>query len=197
MAKSKRLSRVTVEIDGQKHKIAKVGRGVSIPLKEKLIITKLICDLYEQNEYPLSECCQAVNIDVRTFHNWRNEFSEISDLYVDADNQRGKVYSYRLRELARTAAEKLLTGHVVKVTEREAEAVQKENGETVMETRRVKQKEIYVRPSANFTAQVLYNTDARVFEKNPKPIDKINKDVDIPVINWVNIEDDGEVEIDL
>lgn len=174
-----------VEYNGETYRLAKPTKGRDISVENKIKIATVICLMYETDDHSLDECCKAVNISVRTFFKWRTEISEISALYLDSDKEKEQIYRHRLRQRARTNAERLMDGYTVQVTEREAEPTTDAEGNVTMRTTKVKQKEVFIRPSVKLTETVLYNTDARMFEKNPKPVEKINQDVDIPPIDWV------------
>jgi len=174
-----------VEWDGETYRLAKPSKGRDIPTEEKVKIAKVICLMYETDDFALDECCKSTDINVKTFFNWRRDIPEIADLYLEADKEKEQIYRHKLRQRARTNAERLMDGYTVELTEREAEPTTDSEGNVTMRTTRVRRKEVFIRPSVKLTETVLYNTDARMFEKNPKPIEKINQDVDIPPIDWV------------
>ena len=190
----KRLTYGTLEWDGQKYKIAKSVQGVALPIEEKIQITKVLCLMYKTDDYALEKCCEAVGITAKTFFNWRSSFTEISEIYLDADREKEIIYKDRLRIRGRTTAERLTEGFVIELQDYDLvpvldEETKKqligEDGEPVYKKANIRVRQQYIRPSVKMTETILYNTDVRVFEKNPKPVEKINQDVDIPLIDWV------------
>lgn len=176
----------TISYEGNKYRIAKLKKGVDIGNPEKLKIAELICLMYETDDCSLAECSKAVGISERTFFNWRDSISEITDLYISADKKRDTYYRYKLKQRGRRNAERLLDGYTVELKEWVESPVIDAKGKTIMTVASMKIKEVFIKPSVKLTETVLYNVDARVFERNPVPVEKINKDVDIPPISWVD-----------
>lgn len=194
MAKGKpRIRRHTVEWEGENYRLAKLSKGKDIPVEEKVKISKVICMMYETDLYSLIECCAKVGINDRTFFKWRNEITEIADLFIGADREKEIIYRHNLRQRGRTNAERLMEGFTKEVEDKSYEAARDENGNVILDengepkmilvSKKVKQ--LFIRPSVRMTETSLFNSDSRVFEKNPKPTEKINKDVDIPPVQWV------------
>lgn len=190
----KRLTYGKLEWEGQEYRIAKSVQGVALPIEEKIQITKVLCLMYKTDDYALEKCCEAVGITAKTFFNWRSSFSEISEIYLDADREKEIIYKDRLRIRGRTTAERLTEGFVIELQDYDLvpvldEETKKqligEDGEPVYKKANIRVRQQYIRPSVKMTETILYNTDVRVFEKNPKPVEKINQDVDIPLIDWV------------
>lgn len=173
-----------VEYDGETYRLAKPTKGRDIPNDEKIKIASLVCLMYETDDYSLDECCKTVAISVRTFFNWRRDISEISTLYLDADNEKEQIYRHKLRNRARTNAERLMDGYTVELIEREAEPSTDSEGNVIMRTTKVKRKEVFIRPSVKLTETVLYNMDKDNFEKNPS--NKIEKQDKTEFDDWTD-----------
>lgn len=185
MAKGSRKSIIhyrEVTYNDEIYQLAVIGKGRNVPIPEKVKIAKLVCTMYATNNYSLDECLAFCGIKSdSTWYDWLDSIEEIEPLYIDAQRQNSKKYYHKLKERARTMAEKMMEGYTVDVKETEEQI--DEDGE--MKVTKVRNKKIVMRPSVQLIQNVLYNTDARNFEKNPKPVEKINKDVDIPPIKWV------------
>ncbi|MGB0925494.1 MAG: hypothetical protein ACPGTS_02190 [Minisyncoccia bacterium] len=180
----------TIEFDDQKYKIATIGPGRNISEADKIGIAGLVCIMYATDQYSLDECLNNCGIKSDgTWWNWLDQIKEIEPLYIEAQRQKDRRYRHKLVHRARTMAERLVDGYTVNVEEREAEAVRVKNDkgeETIqMQTTKVKRKEVVIRPSVKMIENVLFNMDAKMYEKNPKPVEKMNKDVNIPPIKWV------------
>jgi len=180
-----RIDRQIVKIGEQEFRLAKPHKGVDLPIKEKIEIAKVICQFYETDDHTLEECCQAVGVNSRTFFKWRADLPEISEIYLQADKEKETIYRHKLRQRARTNAERLMDGYTVELTEHEAERFVDQAGNVTMVTTRVKRKEVFIRPSVKLTETVLYNMDGRNFEKNPGGIEGVTEGTNIPPIDWV------------
>jgi hypothetical protein len=184
--KRQRITYHTVEWEGEKHRLAKISKGRNVSKENKIKISKLVCLMYETDLHSLEDCTNKVGVSIRTFYKWREDVAEIAELYLGADKKKENIYRHKLRDRARTMAERLMDGYTVELTDREAEPMTDKHGNITMRQTKVKKREQFIRPSVKLVETVLYNTDARVFEKNPKPIEKINREIDIPLIDWVD-----------
>lgn len=191
---AKKIKTHIVEYEDQQYELAILSKGVDIGKAEKIKIAELICKAYETDNYTLVECCKMAGIGDRTFWQWRHDIAEIANLYISSDNNKDNIYRYRLKMRARTNAERLIDGYTKELKERSIEPTYDKDGNVQMVTTSIKIKEVYVKPSPKLIETILYNTDPKNFEKNPKPIEKMNKDVNIPPIQWIESEEtDNEV----
>lgn len=181
------IPRKKVEFDGQVHALAVVGPGRSVPSEEKVKIAALVCEMYATDRFPLEEVLKHCGVNsTATWYAWGREFAEIATLYKQAEAAKAQIYTSRLRERARTQAERLIDGYVVETVTKEAEATQDKNGNPIMATTRITKKEVLVRPSARLIEYALNNTDGNNFRRNPDPDNDFDGDVNIPPIEWVD-----------
>ena len=193
----------SVEIDGDCYDLAIIKKGVNVPIEEKIKIAKLICELYATNEYSLEECCKATAIDSKTFFNWRREFPEIAELYLDAEGKNETIYMHKLRERGRTNVERLLEGYTVELVDREIGTITDEAGNVINKMNKIKKRQVFIRPSVKLTETVLYNTDPRNFTRNPEQnkseIDSLPTKIDIQIkggsLPAVTSEDDIDQDV--
>lgn len=167
MAKgSQKVQYKTVNYDGEKYKIAIMSKGRKLPKSEKLNIAKLVCKMYGTDKHSLDECLAFCGIKSHvTWLNWMNDIDDIDPLYLAAQAQKDSIYRHRLKNRARTMAERLIDGYVIQVQEDEQEP--NEKGE--MKVVKTKTKNILVRPSVRLIEATLYNMDGKTFVKNPEP----------------------------
>lgn len=188
----------TAEWEGESYRLAVLDKGGQLPDEEKVKIAELVCKMYATDKYNLQSCLEACGVRSRgTWYKWTETVEQIEQLFINAQKEKDSHYMSQLKERARTSLERFIDGFTREVTEREAEPVPTgevdDEGNPIMalKTTKVKKKEVFIKPSMRAIEHVLFNADARNFEKNPKPVEKMNKDVDIPVIKWV---DNNEVE---
>lgn len=184
--KKPRIRFRSVKYDDVVYKLAIPQKGLNLSDDHKLNISKVICLMYETNDHSLEECCKGVGISVKTFFNWRSSISIISEAYNISDAKNLEIYFHRLKNRGRTNAERLLDGFTVELVDTEEVPETDAKGVTTMKVVKIKKKQMFIRPSVKLTETVLYNTDGRNFEKNPKPTDKMNQEVDIEPITWVD-----------
>ena len=180
----------TIEFDDEEYQIATISAGRNITDPEKIEIAQLVCLMYSTDQYSLDECLMTCGIKSdSTWWKWLDEIKEIEPLYSEAQRKKDHKYRHRTVQRARTMVERLIDGYTIDIEEREAEPVNLIDNEgkktTAMQTTKIKKKQVIVRPSVSLIQSVLFNSDAKVFERNPKPIEKMNKDVNIPPIDWV------------
>lgn len=190
MAKGKALSipYTTVELEGESWKIPVVRTGAHLQEKHVRDLVAPILYLFTSNSYTLKNCCEAVGINRRTFYNWKAKFAWVAEDYAEASRRRSAMFRSELREIARSNFLRLAGGYTVEVTEAEAEADVGAGGEEEMRTKRMKRKEIYVKPNARLIELAIVNLDGEHFQRNPKPdfgSDNIPDDISIDPITWV------------
>jgi len=182
-----------VNYDGNKYRIAVVEKGKDISIEEKIKIAELVCEMYKTDEYTLADCLGHCGIKGKaTWYSWMVEIEPIKLLYQQSQRAKDLQYRHELKNRARTMAEKLVEGYTMEVKEREAQPGFDDKGKPILKTTKVKTKTVFVKPSAAVVLKVLYNMDAVNFQEHPKPDEKINEEVNIPPISWVDNEADDE-----
>ena len=91
----------------------KTGKKAKTELEikeERIKVSKGICLNYSTGDYTIESCCGNEGITSRTFNNWRVEISEISDMYIKAQEEKEENYKKKLKLLAESALEKKLKG---------------------------------------------------------------------------------------
>lgn len=83
--------------------------------EEKVKVAGAICERYATDKYTIDSCCKKHGITHRTFRNWCVDVSEVSDLYLKAQQDAANIKKERLKEKALQGLEKLISGY--KVTE--------------------------------------------------------------------------------
>ena len=181
-------------------KLPTIGRNLKD--EEKIEIAKYICEVYAKDQFTLVSCLEQFNIKSdATWLRWTNGIEEIKELYNTAKAKKEKVYFSRLRELARTALEKRVTGEIVvlqsvkkrKLTIKEKENYERANGITInMEDAEIVEettKQVYIQPSDNAVIFALTNKDGKNFKKTPDGSEIGDEKIDIPLIDWVGSEE--------
>ena len=77
--------------------------------EEKVEIAKKICNLYSTDMYTIAECVENQGISVKTFNNWKNDFTEVTELYKKCQEKKRSVRMTELKKRALTGLEKLIT----------------------------------------------------------------------------------------
>lgn len=94
--------------------------------EEKLKIGLLVCQLYESQGATLESCCEAAGVPVRTFRLWAVQLAELADAYKKVKAVQDQIFWDRLKPIAKSAFERLLTGETK--TERKDESGTGANG---------------------------------------------------------------------
>lgn len=171
-AKQRRIPRREVTWEDQVHKIAVIGKGTDVPVKEKIKIAELICDMYARNKHNLQQCLDHCGIRNRnTWLSWCRQIAQIDELYLKAKELRAATYDNDLAEQAETMAEKLINGYTETLREREGyfTEITDESGQVRREfiTTKLKEKQIFVKPSPQVLLQVLYNRKPKKWSRDP------------------------------
>lgn len=176
-----------VEFEGEVYHLAVVGPGRSISEEEKIRIAALVCRMYEKGENTLDNILGVCGVAASsTWVNWQRQIKQIKEAYNEAQGIRDQVYRESLRQRARTQAERLIDGYVVQLEEEVEQDVLNAAGTVSgIKAKRKTIKQILVRPSARLIEYALNNTDGKNFQRNPKPDDVFDDDVNIPPIQWV------------
>lgn len=173
----KRKGRNLIEHDGQTYSLAKVVKGGKLPIEEKVTIAEFICMLYSTDQYTLEQCCKEVGLNVRTFRSWVTDLPDVTAVYQRADFNKSVIYRSRLRERARSTAERLMDGYKVSLKERTGEIVTDSDGNQTFKAGLVKEKEMYVRPSVKLIETVLYNFDSANFKPQARSVTNVQTNV--------------------
>ena len=174
--------------------------GQKLERSDQLIVAEFICTLYASNKFTLKNCLAEVGIrSSSTWHSWRKSVESIDQMWVKAKEAKSQVYRSTIQEMAVTSLERQITGYWVdgeEVTEHvEFVYPRDENGfiidgsepiAEVVTSRSRKKKKIYVKPSPTATIFALTNLDPKNFKRNPTEEDEANREVNIPVISWVD-----------
>lgn len=123
--------------------------------KEKIALSKKICDDYGSNNVTIDSVCEQHGISNRTFMNWCELHSEISDLYKLAKEKNSKVHKIAMREKALNGLQRFLTGW--NVEESETEEIKNGKGKVVMT--KTKKKNKFIPPSTTAVIFALKNID--------------------------------------
>lgn len=185
---AKRIPRHTVEWEGEKHKLAILSKSGPLSNVEKIKIANVVCKMYATNQYTIHSCLKHCGImSEGTWHRWTRSVKEIEELYLEAKEERTKIYKEDLVDRARSMAQKLIEGYTVEIKEQYAEVVANPDSpdEQIAIPRAVRKKEVFVKPNIQAIKMVLYNMDSGNFQSNPDPVERMNEDVDIPPILWV------------
>jgi hypothetical protein len=124
-------------------------------IKDKIALSKKICDDYGSNNATIESCCGEHGITHRTFMYWVNEFSEISDIYKIAKEKNTKIAKDGMREKALNALQRFLTGWNVEETETE----EMKNGKGKVVMTKTKKKNKFIPPSTTAMIFALKNID--------------------------------------
>ena len=180
------IPRREVEFDDQTFSLAVVSRGRNIDETEKIKIADVVCMMYQTDRHTLVDCLDQCGISEATWIAWKLKINEIEVSYIQAQKIKDSIYRTRLRDRARTMAERMIDGMTIELTEREAEQGVDDDGNPQLFTTRIMRKEVYIRPSVKLIETVLFNMDPTNFEKNPTPVEQIDQEVNIPPIDWVD-----------
>lgn len=131
------------------------SRPTQDPTIERRAKSERICELYESGDVTIESCCGENGITVRTFWNWANLDSEISDRYKKAKEKHGRIGKESIREKAIDGLTRLLTGYWIE--ESETEELFSKTGQ--LAGRRVKKKNRFIGPNATAVIFALKNTD--------------------------------------
>lgn len=85
-------------------------RGTKLKLNEKIKIAQAICEKYASGNYTFESCCNSEGICENTLYAWAREFAEIEALLKDSQRQRDESFKKSLKERAKSALEKLVSG---------------------------------------------------------------------------------------
>jgi hypothetical protein len=190
--------RRTVTYEGKQYKLPAISPGRQSTLEQRLQIAELVCTMYASDQYTIEECTNKAGITFRTWRQWVNEISQISELYQKAIAEKDAAYKHRIKERARTALERSIEGY--KVETKELSEVVTESGIVTLQ----KVKEQYVKPNPTLIIFALSNTDKENFKRSPENETTINNQFNVqvntpgparsPRTSEGDIEDPGSLE---
>jgi len=147
-----------------------VSKGRDIEIHEKIEIAEQVCEMYASDQYTLSACLSQFGIESdSTWYKWCQEIEEIEELYNKGKISKRETYREKLKQRARTTLERYLDGFTIDIVEQEATLQTGQNRKQEMVVTKIKNKQIYVRPSVTAAIKILYNVDGENFTPNPEP----------------------------
>lgn len=123
--------------------------------KDKIALSKKICDDYGSNNVTIDSVCEQHGISGRTFLLWCDAITEVSELYKKAKEKNSKVHKIAMREKALNGLQRFLTGW--NVEESETEEIKNGKGKVVMT--KTKKKNKFIPPSTTAVIFALKNID--------------------------------------
>lgn len=149
--------------------------GRDLSFEDKLRISTLICEIYGETRYTLDSILSQFGIQSHTtFLKWRKEITEINGLYKEAVAERSQAYKGSLREVARTALERAITGDIITLKQRKFEPVYKRDKDGNLTDKKVgdllveeTEKDVFVRPNVTAIIFALTNVDSDNFKRDP------------------------------
>lgn len=141
---------------------SKKKKRVSTKLKEtkkyKLQKAVMICSEYEAGNVTISACCSRHGISAKTWWNWCESITEITDLYKKAKEVHNRIGKESIGEKAVKGLSQLLTGFMI--TETTTEETRKMINDQLTVVHSVtKTWKKFIRPSAAAVIFALKNTD--------------------------------------
>lgn len=122
---------------------------------DKIRIAQQVCEAYALGNVTIESCCGEFGITSRTFWNWAEEISEISDQYKKAKESHSRLGKEGIREKAMSSLERMILGFHVE--EEETEEITNAKGKVVM--KKVKRKKKFIAPNATAIIFALKNAD--------------------------------------
>ena len=155
-------------------------KGAKTPQAEKLEIAKAICTAYAIGNVTIESCCAASGISYSTFHVWINETNgekvgEVGATYQTAQTEKDRAYKSNLKQLARTALEKRVSGYDLEVEETTDEAISIEGQTGDFARIRVKKTVRHIPADVRAIMYVLDNTDPANFKSSGEPLIDFSK----------------------
>lgn len=124
-------------------------------IKEKIALSKKICDDYGTNDVTIDSVCEQHGISGRTFLLWNDAITEVSELYKLAKEKNSKVHKSVMREKALNGLQRFLTGWIVE----ESETEEMKNGKGKVIMTKTKKKNKFIPPSTTAVIFALKNID--------------------------------------
>ena len=149
-------------------------KGAKTAQADKVEIAKRICETYAVGNVTIESCCNANGISWATFWNWCNEkapgegeqINEVNEIYKGAQAEKDRAYKSNLKQLARTALEKRVSGYDLEVEETTDEAIAMEGQTGNFSRIRVKKTVRHIPADVRAIMYVLDNTDPANFKSS-------------------------------
>ena len=78
--------------------------------EEKVEISRKVCEAYANDVVTIDSCAENQGISIRTFSNWCEEITEISEMYKAAQISQTDKYKRNLKAKCLSSLEKLVNG---------------------------------------------------------------------------------------
>lgn len=140
-------------------KVQKTETEINAERRKKI---ELICCDYETGNVTIESCCGEHGITVRTFWNWSDRDSWISDRYKKAKEKHAKIGKESIREKSEDGLIRLIVGYWVEETE--IDELFSMTGQ--LTGKRVKTKKRYVGPNPTAVIFALKNVDPANWGEN-------------------------------
>lgn len=165
----------------------KPSKGRDLPIPKKIKLAKQVCELYSTDLYTLESCLNEVGIKSdSTWYRWVQEIEEIELLYKSALKEKENNRDNTLVARAMTVFENALQGQKITLVERVGEVTQ-QDGQELIVTKTVKEKQIYIPPSLRAAEFIIINLKGDKFSRNPEPYKlgntKYPDKLDVEIIN--------------
>lgn len=129
---------------------------------EKLELVTAICELYATGQYTIESCVESKGIVFRTFLDWLNENSTLSELYKSAKAKSVNAKKKELRLLVETEIVKRVKGYKIDASEIEGSAKFDEKGRMIDGTfvpKNIKKKTVHIKASDPLLIFLAKNTN--------------------------------------
>lgn len=172
----------------------KPQKGRKLTDEQRLEIAREVCEMYATDKYTIAACLSANGIESEsTWRKWQDEIAEIADLYKKAIEEKGKAYWAGLVVRARTTLEKSLDGYTIELIESEGEEYTDVDGNRKIRTKKVRKKQIHIRPSIQAAIFILTNKDGENFQYRPEPPTEKRQDEKL-LADWTDEEIEAELK---
>lgn len=148
-------------------------KGTRTAQADKVKLARKICEAYATNDWTIESCCKANGVSYSTFHVWVNErdgdqIGEIGAIYQQAQTEKDSAYKSNLKQLARTALEKRVSGYDLEVEETTDEALAVDGEAGNFSRIRVKKTVRHIPADVRAIIFALTNTDGQNFTDRPE-----------------------------
>jgi hypothetical protein len=99
--------------------------------EEKITKAKAICEEYAKGDSTIASCAENQGISDRTFLNWIDELSEVSDMYKQARKEADQRQRGTLKQRALNSLNKLILGFEYTETKRTVEPIYDKEGNKI------------------------------------------------------------------
>lgn len=133
---------------------------------QKVKITKDILEMYKDGIHTLTSCCEAKGVNPSSFFKWkcsssgRHYVAEVERIFKEATEVRDFTFKAKLKDGARGALLRLITGH----TYEEVTTEVKQDADGTTKPVSIKKVKKEVQPNATAVIFALKNTDSETFK---------------------------------